>query len=90
MRYEETDTIKFTTIDGKELSIKDIREYESLESVAKINVYDSKFIDEIATREDVYGEESEFESYKIADQNIVNLFENSFDITKIKTLGIPS
>jgi len=90
MRYEAIDTVPFTTIDGKTNNIKDIREYEILEILSFLNLRGEDLIDEIATREEFYGSGSEFDSYKIVDQNIVILFDNDFNLSKIKKLGIPS
>ena len=89
MRYELVDTIPFTDINSKTTNIKDMREYEDQIIVATVNVNSSLFVDEIATREEFYGPESEFESYKIVDQNIIKLFESDFNLTKIKKMEIP-
>jgi hypothetical protein len=66
-----------------------MREYEVLETASFINISGSKFIDEIATREEVYGSDSEFESYKLVDHNIVEIFDNVFNLLKLKKLRIP-
>lgn len=89
MRYELVDDIVFTDINGNETTIKDMREYEDQIIIASFNILDSRFIDEIATRQEFYGEASEFEAYKIVDQNIIKLFESDFDLTKLKKLDIP-
>lgn len=89
MRYELVGEIVFTDINSKNTTIKDMREYEDQIIVASVNILDSRFIDEIATKEEFYGEASEFETYKIVDQNIIKLFEAEFDITKLRKLDIP-
>lgn len=89
MRYELVDTIAFTDVNGKTRNIKDMREYEEQVLSSFVNINGSEFIDEIATREEFYGESSEFEIYKIVDHNIIKLFESGFDLNKIKKLEIP-
>jgi hypothetical protein len=89
MRYETVENITFTDVNRKSRIIKDMREYETQNIVAAVNVLNSRFIDEIATREEIYGDGSEFEIYKIVDQNIVKLFDARFNLEKIKKLEIP-
>jgi len=46
-------------------------------------------LDEIASRGNIYGEGMEAESYKIFNENIVNIVEYNFDLSKLKSLRIP-
>ena len=89
MRYLLIDDIQFTDINSRTVTIKDMREYEEQEIISFLNLYSEKYLDEIATRPEFYGDDLEFESYKIADQNIVKLFDAGFDMSKIKKLEIP-
>lgn len=89
MRYALVDDIVFTDINGKEYTIKDFRPYEQFKTFAKIKLQGEKYLDEIATRPEYYGDDAEGESYKIADANIVKLFEADFDLSKIKELQVP-
>ena len=89
MRYELVDEIVFVDINGNNRTIKDMREYEDQNMVASVNILGSAFIDEIATRQEFYGDGSEFEIYKVVDFNIIKLFDAGFDLSKIKKLEIP-
>jgi hypothetical protein len=89
MRYETVDTIPFTDINGKTYSIKDMREYEKTDSASILNLKGEKYIDEVTSRKEIFGDGSEFESYKIVDHNITSLFDRNFDLTKLKKLEIP-
>lgn len=89
MRYEAIDTISFTNKNNVTVNIKDMREYPSYQTYLSINIKSQDKIDEIATRFEVYGDDAEGESFKIVDNNIVKLFENDFNLEKIKSLDIP-
>lgn len=91
MRYQNIADITFRNANGKSLILKDMREYPKVQTtmVNLSNVKEFDKIDEIATRTEIYGAEAESESYKIFDANIVNLFDNRFNMAKIKNLSIP-
>ena len=46
-------------------------------------------IDEIVTRREIYGDDSEEDINKVIEMNIEDIFESRFDLTKIKELRIP-
>lgn len=89
MRYEEVDTVSFTTVDGESYELKDMREYDDLDTSISIKVGSGKHLDEIASRDEIYGEDAEYECYKLFNQNKIKLFENGFDVTKLSKLDIP-
>lgn len=89
MRYEQIDNISFTNRDNKTIEIKDIREYPSYEILSSLKISSEDKFDEIASRPEIYGEDSEDESYKIVDFNIVKLFDNDFDLSKIQRIDLP-
>ena len=61
MRYQTVDTVSFTDSTGKTVNIKDMREYDDFLNFTFVNVNNSKFIDEIVSRKNVYGNNSESE-----------------------------
>ena len=89
MRYIKIDTISFTDIDGKQYPIKDIRPIPVYTTLLEIDVREIDRVDEIASREIVYGAGGEDQSFKIFDHNIILFMEAGFDMSKIKTLKIP-
>ena len=89
MRYIGIDTISFTDVNGIQYPIKDIRPIPIYKTLLTVDVKESDKIDEIASRDVVYGAGGEDQSYKIYDHNIVFLVEAGFDMSKIKTLKIP-
>lgn len=90
MRDLAVDNIIFTDKNGKSYEIKDIRPIPSYTVLTKINVSGELFFDEIASREEIYGEGKEDLAYKIFDANVRSIIEANFNTTKIKELIIPN
>jgi hypothetical protein len=89
MRYIPVDTESFTNAQGKTVNIKTMREYPSYEVRTTIKVKSEDKLDEIATRQEVFGEGNELLSYKLFELNRVVLMEKRFDMNKIGKLEIP-
>lgn len=89
MRYISVDTISFTTQEGNTYAVKDRREYPSYQKMDSVSVTSDDFIDEIASRYNVYGYDGEDQSFKIVDFNISKLFDNDFNLGKLENLDIP-
>ena len=68
-----------------------MREYPETQTTMVVlpNIKEFDMIDEIVTRDEIYGVEAEPESYKVFDANIIQLFDNRFNMAKIKSLNIP-
>ena len=83
--------ITFTDDKGKSYSIKDMKDYteNSYQTWFDYELQNEEQIDEIASRKSVYGEGSESEFYRIMEHNMIALFDNMFDMSRIKTLKIP-
>lgn len=90
MRFSSIDTVSFTNRNGDTVPIKYIRDLYDGTISKEIKIKSSDELDEIASREDIYGDDTEGESYKIFDVNAVRLVESKFDLSNIKKLGIPS
>ena len=89
MRYMTIPTISFTDSYGRTHAIKDMREYPTYTTMMMLDTKATDQIDEIATRQDVYGDGAEGDTYKIHEANIEKLFEEKWDMSKIKQLRIP-
>lgn len=89
MRYFDIDTISFETDIGGKFAIKDMREYPSYTTAQIINIKNFDRPDEIATRQEHFGDDAEADTYKIIDHNIAELFDAKFDLSKLKKLRIP-
>ena len=89
MRYIEIPTISFTDKDGVNFPVKDLREFPDYETAFNKQIISGDFIDEVASRKDVFGDDSEDLSYLIFEHNIVEIVEARWDLSKLKTLRIP-
>jgi len=89
MRDLSVETISFLDANKKTYAIKDMTEYVDYALSFILPIQNKDRIDEIATRKDVYGEDSEEDIYKIIEMNIVELFESKFNLSKLKELKIP-
>lgn len=88
-RYLNVDTLSFTDRLGNTYPVKDIREIPSEQISFEIDVDEETLLDEIASRQEVFGDFGEQQSYRIFDLNIEILTEANFDLTNIKRLKVP-
>ncbi len=89
MRYIGIEDIEFTDINGNTVVVKDMREYSDYNLMAIIKINENDMLDEIACRDEVYGEGNESMSYAIFEMNREKITENDFSLSKIKSLMIP-
>ncbi len=88
-RYINVDTITFTNIDGNSYPVKDTREISVQTINQEIDVDKGDLLDEIASRNEVFGANGEIQTWRLFDANIVTLTENNFQIENIKKLKVP-
>lgn len=89
MRYAEIDTVSYEDVNGNIKAVKDMREYPSYTLKDKVKLRVGDRVDEIVTRAEHYGDDAEGESYKVVDFNIEEIYEEKFDLSRIRTLGVP-
>jgi hypothetical protein len=89
MRYLNVPNILFKTVNGNSFTIKDFREIPTYTLLAAININKDDMLDEIAQRQEVYGEGLEDLCYMLFDMNVEKLAENNFNLSKLQTLQIP-
>lgn len=91
MRYINADEHSFTSADGVTAAVKDILPVAPrATSFVTVPCDAQTSLDEIASRESVYGEGSESSAYKIFDENIVEIVEAGFDLGKLRSLRVPT
>lgn len=91
MRYINADEHSFTSADGVTAAVKDILPVApSATSFLTVACDSQTSLDEISSREDIYGEGAESSAYKIFDENIVEIVEAGFDLSKLRTLRVPT
>jgi hypothetical protein len=91
MRYYQSEEEMFETFEGRKVNLKQIIPVvpKAIYSIT-VKVDSGTMLDEIASRPNIYGEGMEAESYRIFDENIVELFESRFNMGIIPTLRVPS
>lgn len=89
MWWLEVPTTTFEAVDGKSYPIKVFREIPEYPQFVELVVSGDEKIDEIASRENIYGEAMEINSYAVFEANVIKLVENNFDISKMNKLKIP-
>ena len=90
MRYQNIENINFETIDERIVVIKDKRQIPDYNIVTTIQKDEKELLDEIAIKEEIYGEGNEDLSYLLFEANQKELIEVDFDLTKIKEIKIPT
>lgn len=89
MRYQQIDNLLFTTIRGKTVQIKDMRELPDYQTLAEYRMQDGDDLDEIVSREVYYGSGAEASTYLLAEHNAVKLWESKFDVSALRIVKIP-
>lgn len=74
---------------NKDYPIQDIKDIQEYSNFINVDTSIESTLDEICVRNDVYGENTEDQSYKIFEANIVKITDNNFSLDRIKTLRIP-
>lgn len=90
MRYNNITTLEFVDVDGRKFAVKDIRPIEELTTAIVIRVLDGMMLDELASRDDVFGTDQEGQTYKILDNNIVKMTEQDFELAELDKVRIPN
>ena len=90
MRYQSIGTFIYIDINGKEFNVKKFRPIEKFKTLFELPVDSKVFFDEIASRDDVFGSNSETNIYKLTDHNMIQIYSNNFDTSKIKKVRIPA
>ena len=89
MWMAQTENITFTGLDGYTYNIKDMKEYPSYDEFVSISLKQNDRLDEIASRTEVFGEDSEALSYLLFEANVEKIVENDFDLNKIHEIRVP-
>lgn len=90
MRFTGKELYTFVTADGVSAEVYLFYEIEKKNTMINYEKGRSAFADDIISRSDVYGEETESEAYRIAEQNHVALYERRFDLSRLNPILIPA
>ena len=90
MQYREVDDISFTNVDGFTVLTKDKREIKPYDIRREQEVKEDDDLDEIASREIVFGNATENLVYKIIEANADLIVNTNVDMTRISKIRIPN
>ena len=89
MRYNTVDDIVYTDKNGTNYTVKDRREIPEYETGLIIKNEKNLFLDELASRPEYFGDNSEDLMYVIVDHNVEKITENNFNLSMLKEIKIP-
>jgi hypothetical protein len=90
MRYFTADDLVFTDATGKTVRIKDIIPMVGRsDSSFEVNCSADISLDEVASRQEAYGDGAEASAYRIFEENAVEIMESRLDMGKVRKLRIP-
>lgn len=90
MRYINTDTIDFTDVDNVTHKITDWREIPSYQTWKNINnITEDVELDEIASRDEFFGDGAEYMNYALVEANLVKMMEADFNSKELKKIIVP-
>ena len=89
MRYFDVPIVTFNDANGRVAQVRDVRPIPNQVIDFEIPIKQGDLLDEVASRENIYGEGAESQSYKLFDANIVALFDAQFDLSQIRRLRVP-
>lgn len=88
MRYTLIESVSFTDINGNKFPVKPMREYPSYNTLYEQAILAGDYIDEVASRPQVFGTDAEDQSYVLYEANILEIVEARWDLTKLKALKV--
>ena len=89
MRYTNIDNITFVDQNGVSTQVKDMRLIPS-EAISKtVDFKGFNTLDDIASRQDIYGDFGENQTFRLFEANIVAITDARFDMSKIRSLKVP-
>ena len=89
MRYASVPTVSFTDSNNVTRAVKEMREIPYYPSSSTVQLSAGDMLDEVYSRDQIAGEGSEGDSYKIHEANVVAIVEARFDYSILKSARVP-
>jgi hypothetical protein len=89
LNFDNVPIISFNDENGTVFPVRDIKPFADLQSGKIIEVNSKMDLDELASRKEIYGDDTEGLTYLIVEKNAEILIENDFDLNRVKKLDIP-
>lgn len=89
MIFDDVAIISFNDELGNTFPVRDKKDIGTYQTATIIDNIQGSMLDDIASRQEIYGDGSEDLSYILFEANIIDIVENDFDEGKLKKLIIP-
>lgn len=89
MTFDNVGIISFNDEDGNLYAVRDIKPMGTYQTGMIVDVPQKTDMDEIVSRKEYYGDDTEDLSYMVVEQNIVELTEANFELGAVKKIDIP-
>ena len=89
MTFDDVEIIQFNDEIGTLFPVRDKKDLDSYTLSQTIGVQQGMDLDEVISRENVYGSGNEDLVYAVAEMNAESLAENDFNLNQLKTINIP-
>lgn len=89
MRYFSVETVSFTSADGVEYAVKELREYPTYTTPFSVPKSSDTTFDDLATQEQVFDRNMEGESYRLWEANRVEIADANFDLSRVRFVKVP-
>ena len=90
MRFMDVATYAFTDTTGRTLTVKEMREIPAYNVMMSMARSPNDDMDEIASRQYVYGPGAEMNAYKLHEANMAQLLDARFDMARVLSIKVPS
>ncbi len=89
MRYIGVSNIVFEYENNRFVEVKDMYDIPEYEISIDIAITKNSMLDEIVSRDNIYGEDTEYLAYKLFEANIVQIVDYNFTLNGLSRLSIP-
>jgi hypothetical protein len=89
LTLDQVGIISFNDENGVTYPVRDKKDIDTWQTGLTIDIHQGEDIDEIASRQEYFGNGSEDLSYAIIEANIESMVEQGFDVGKLKKIIIP-
>lgn len=89
MTFDNVAIITYNDENGNLYPVRDIKPIGTYQTGIIVDVPRKTDMDEIVSRKEYYGDNTEDLSYLVVEQNVVKLVEANFDLGAVKKIDIP-
>lgn len=90
MRYIGISNIVFEHENNRFVEVKDMYDIPEYEISVDTAVMKNSMLDEIVSRDNVYGEDAEYLAYKLFEANIIQIVDYNFTLNGLSRIKVPT